>query len=354
MSMIPCEYIWLDGSQGLRSKTRMLPPLIRGMAAEDLPTWQYDGSSTGQAAMATSDVLLCPVALFQDPFISSGVWILCEGLDKDGEALVSNTRARARKVFELAESGDHPHQLKTQFGFEQEFFIIDSSGKEEADPIEDGQAYCGVGYPNVKHRGYMEAVQARALQMGLAITGKNLEVAPNQYEFQVFHQGLSACDQLIMLRYLMLRQGEISKVRISLHPKPLEGENGSGCHTNVSTKETRGEGGLAKIHQILERGVKPRHEEFMRISGEGNSERMTGTCETSDPKTFTWAESHRGCSVRIPLSVVSAGKGYFEDRRPASNMDPYLVASHLVQCILASDIQTEELSEPTIKTQEDE
>jgi glutamine synthetase len=34
----------------------------------ELPIWNFDGSSTGQAEGSNSDVYLYPVALYRDPF----------------------------------------------------------------------------------------------------------------------------------------------------------------------------------------------------------------------------------------------------------------------------------------------
>ena len=42
---------------------------------------------------------------------------------------------------------------------------------------------------------------------------------------------------------------------------------------------------------------------------------------------------NRGASVRVGYETIANGCGYFEDRRPASNMDPYLVTSKLVYTI---------------------
>ena len=44
---------------------------------------------------------------------------------------------------------------------------------------------------------------------------------------------------------------------------------------------------------------------------------------------FTSGVAHRGASVRIPLNTEYNGKGYYEDRRPASNMDPYVVCASI-------------------------
>lgn len=41
--------------------------------------------------------------------------------------------------------------------------------------------------------------------------------------------------------------------------------------------------------------------------------------------------------MRIPIQAQEDGCGYFEDRRPASNIDPYLVTAALVDiCVLES------------------
>lgn len=48
---------------------------------------------------------------------------------------------------------------------------------------------------------------------------------------------------------------------------------------------------------------------------------------------FTWGVADRSAAVRIPRHVADVGRGYFEDRRPASNCDPYDVAKRMVETI---------------------
>lgn len=84
----------------------------------------------------------------------------------------------------------------------------------------------------------------------------------------------------------------------------------------------------------------------MEAYGEDNKKRLTGIHETSSFKDFSYGTGNRAASFRIPTSVTAAnGKGYIEDRRPASNIDPYVVASLIVDtaCIEKS------LAEPMIK-----
>ena len=39
--------------------------------------------------------------------------------------------------------------------------------------------------------------------------------------------------------------------------------------------------------------------------------------------------ANRGASIRIPRDAEREKKGYFEDRRPAANADPYVVTGKI-------------------------
>ena len=41
--------------------------------------------------------------------------------------------------------------------------------------------------------------------------------------------------------------------------------------------------------------------------------------------TFLYGVANRGASIRIPRDAEKDKCGYFEDRRPAANADPYVV-----------------------------
>ena len=80
------------------------------------------------------------------------------------------------------------------------------------------------------------------------------------------------------------------------------------------------------------------HSEHMEIYGEGNEERMTGSCETSDYNNFSWGMGTRNTSVRVPRQVNEDECGYLEDRRPAANIDPYLVTSKIFGTTVLSTV----------------
>lgn len=66
----------------------------------------------------------------------------------------------------------------------------------------------------------------------------------------------------------------------------------------------------------------------MEVYGEDNNKRLTGIHETSSFDKFSYGTGNRAASFRIPTQVRNQnGMGYVEDRRPASNICPYLVSS---------------------------
>ncbi|CRK26474.1 hypothetical protein BN1708_004203 [Verticillium longisporum] len=160
---IIAEYIWIDADGETRSKARTLAE--KEYAVDDLPTWNFDGSSTGQAPGDNSDVYLKPVAVFADPFRGS---------------------------------------------------------------------------PNILH--------------------------------------------------------------IEAAIKKLEG----------------------------------RHLEHIAVYGEGNEKRLTGRHETGSIDQFSYGVATRGASIRIPRECAAKGFGYFEDRRPASNADPYRITGIMMETIYGS------------------
>ncbi|KAI7534725.1 hypothetical protein KC331_g12408 [Hortaea werneckii] len=76
-----------------------------------------------------------------------------------------------------------------------------------------------------------------------------------------------------------------------------------------------------------------RHAEHMKVYGEGNEARMTGRHETASYDKFSWGVANRGASVRVNRACAEEGKGYFEDRRPASNADPYQITGMIVETL---------------------
>ena len=314
------EYIWLDGytpEPNIRSKTKIYNSESEPKL-EDLPIWSFDGSSTKQAEGNYSDCMLKPVKMIKDPQRKSAYLVLCEVLNPDLTPHCSNHRSQLK---------DNPNMW---VGFEQEYFIYEGDlplGHTKGGMKPQGEYYCGIGNGNVSGRNIVEHHLDVCLSAGLNITGINAEVVLGQWEYQVMGKGTyEACDQLILCRFLLERLAETYKVKIELHPKPLDGDwNGSGLHTNFSTKYMREVGGKPYFDMLFI-AMEQNHSKHIENYGSDNQMRLTGKHETQSIDKFSWGISDRGSSIRVPQATVNNGwKGYVEDRRPASNGDPYRI-----------------------------
>jgi glutamine synthetase len=334
---IICEYVWLGGNSELRSKTRVIDIncIVQNNIKDNLsiiPHWNYDGSSTEQAFGSNSEIVLKPCALYKCPIRRNdySYLVLCDTYDTENNPLINNHRINANKIFDK-----YPTQ-EPWYGIEQEFFMIDNDTNSflEIQNLDQlGLHYCGVGL-NAKSRLIIEAHLDACLYSGLHISGINAEVALGQWEYQIGPvEGIHAGDELWISRYIIQRIAEAHNVTIDFEPKPVKGAvNGSGCHTNFSTKSMRSENGLDVINSALTK-LEPKHKEHMAIYGNNNKERMTGECETSSYDKFSVGIGSRGSSIRIPTDTLKNKCGYFEDRRPGSNMDPYLVTGKIMETI---------------------
>ena len=331
------EYIWLDGyapTQSLRSKTLIAKKF--GGTLEECPVWSFDGSSTEQAAGNDSDCLLKPVAIFPDPDRKNGYLVMAEVLNADGTPHISNGRAT------IDDDDDD-----FWFGFEQEYFLWDTDTNRppgfppQGYPGPQGPYYCSVGAKNTYGRLCVDEHLDACLTAGINVEGINAEVASGQWEFQVFAKGAKrAGDETWVARYLLERTGENYNYAIEWHPKPLGDTdwNGSGMHANFSNGLMRTSGKEETFNKICEAFKKqiPRH---IEVYGAYNDLRLTGAHETERLDSFSYGLSDRGASIRIPVGTKDAGwKGRLEDRRPASNADPYKVASAIIKTVKESGI----------------
>ena len=335
------EYVWLGGTGwDFRSKGKVLNTPIKDHT--QLPIWNYDGSSTGQAPGHDSEVNIRPIKVVPDPFRGGHHKIaLCEAYLPDGRPSESNFRATALKVFE------DPEVKKEDiwFGIEQEYIMMREKHDGALKPIAwkenciqkaQGQFYCGVGYGNALYREVAEEHLKVCLDAGLDMAGINAEVFPGQWEYQVgICKGIDVADQLWLSRYFLYRVCEKHEIIPSFEPKPLKGDwNGSGCHTNISINSTRdAKDKIGAISKFLDQQGKY-HKEDLKFYGEHNDERLTGLHETASMDKFTWSVGGRHTSIRIPYSTEKGETGYFEDRRPAGNMDPYLTCARIADSLL--------------------
>jgi glutamine synthetase len=323
------EYIWIGGKGELRSKTKVIHKFLP-FGISYIPEWNYDGSSTWQAdSNSDTEIILKPCLIVKDPIrkVDNVICylVLCDTYDSNGNPTPTNHRYLANKTFEKGE------EFEPWFGLEQEYFMDIRGGASGQTP---GFHYCGISDDNLERKIAEEHMLA-CIESELQISGINSEVSEKQWEFQIGPcEGIQAGDHLIIARYLLERIAEKYDVRINYHPKPDKNINGSGCHINFSTYSTRSsritseDVGIIEIYRCI-KCLSEKHEELIKVYGNNNDLRLTGFHETSSYDKFSWGIGTRNTSVRIPNQVVRDNRGYFEDRRPAANIDPYLATSNL-------------------------
>lgn len=342
MPVFPVNYVWLGGNNEFRYKTRTLflddtknskdravrcsedtedtedTEDSRMITLDDIPIWNYDGSSTGQASSdGDTEITLKPVFLSKDVAI-------CATYYSDGRPLPNNYYEYAQSIF-----SQKPEE-EPWFGLEQEYFIMNPNTKMPvgmADHLtKQGQFYCGVGSQNSYGRPIAAQHYLLCLEHKLKISGMNQEVAVGQWEFQIGPAvGIEAAHHMMVARFLLESIAESYGTYISYEPKPFPNWNGSGCHLNFSTKNMRDPGGLEYILTAIQK-LEATHAEHIASYGD-NKLRLTGHHETSSIDKFTWGVGTRNTSIRIGNATNTDGCGYFEDRRPAADIDPYLVTA---------------------------
>jgi len=330
-------YVWIDGTdEHVRAKTKTVSFVPK--TASELPIWNFDGSSTGQAEGSNADVYLLPVQLYKDPFRGGdNKLVMCETIRYNRNPTESNHRHSCKMVMDMVQ------ELQPWFGIEQEYTLLDGFDQNKplgwptgGFPGPQGPYYCGVGANRVFGRDVVEAHYKACLYAGVNIAGENAEVMPAQWEFQVGPcEGVTIGDDLWMARFLLHRVAEDFHIGVTFDPKPIPGDwNGAGAHTNFSTKAMREKGGLEEIEKAIELLSKNHAKHITKYDprgGRDNERRLTGRHETSNINTFSAGVANRGASVRIPRQVADDGFGYFEDRRPSSNCDPYVVSEAIVR-----------------------
>lgn len=348
--IINAEYLWLDTNTHIRSKTRIIyntNPKISDLYDPTLyPNWNFDGSSTGQSKSIQTEILLKPIKCVKHPMSENNnyignningslichILVLCECYDPEtNQPHETNTRNTATKLFQSEKS----QNSEIWFGIEQEFFFFEKSTKKPIDwenRYQQGEYYCGNNRSTNIERQIMDEFLERSISVGINVSGYNQEVAHAQWEYQIGPlPGIEAADQMIIAKFILFRICEKYDLYTSFHPKPIGGEwNGSGCHINISTKQTRNDTDLIEINRIIA-NIGEDHPNWVgKYDGTNNHLRLCGKYETSDPSLFTFGVGTRHTSIRIPNQVANEGRGYFEDRRPGASIDYYLTTSKYV------------------------
>ena len=151
-------------------------------------------------------------------------------------------------------------------GWEQEYFLVDKAlYNARPDLSQSGRALLGAApakgqqlddnyFGSIPPRvmSFMQDFECEAHKLGIPVTTRHNEVAPNQFEVApVFEEANLANDHNLLLMELLETVAQRHDFRVLMHEKPFAGLNGSGKHNNWSLGTNTGV-------NLLKPGTKPK------------------------------------------------------------------------------------------------
>ena len=170
-------------------------------------------------------------------------------------------------------------------------------------------------------------------EMGYTIEASHHEVAKGQHEIDFqFGDVMTTADRVMTFKHVVKTYATKHGLHATFMPKPVEGINGSGMHTNMSLYDLKtgenifddpnGELGLSEKAYNFIAGIMEHIQGMAVVSNPtvNSYKRLVPGYEA--PSYLVWSTSNRSCLVRIP---AARGKGTrVELRCPDPTCNPYL------------------------------
>ncbi|WP_312822525.1 glutamine synthetase III [Epilithonimonas sp.] len=147
-------------------------------------------------------------------------------------------------------------KVSPTLGWEQEYFLVDTAlYQSRPDLVMTGKTLLGhspakgqqlddhyFGSIPTRVMNYMKELEIECMKLGIPVTTRHNEVAPNQFELApMFEEANVAVDHNSLLMDIMARIAHKHHFSILFHEKPFAGVNGSGKHNNWSLGTDTGE-----------------------------------------------------------------------------------------------------------------
>ena len=227
---------------------------------------------------------------------------------------------------------------KFNVGVEPEFFLfkLDEHGKPTMEFSDLG------GYFDLAPIDGSEDVRRDIVleleKMNFEMEVSHHEVAYGQHEINFhFDNALEACDNIQTFKILVKNVARRHGYHATFMPKPVQGINGSGMHTNCSISDVEGnnlfydpntENQLSQTALRFIAGVMKHAQEFALLTNPtvNSYKRLVPGYEA--PCYISWSDANRSTMIRIPAARGKATRVEVRSVDPSAN--PYLAMSALL------------------------
>ena len=316
----------------------------------------FDGSSIrGFSRQAESDLRLgidwpSLYWLPADVFGPGKVLAFGEVQSQDGKPYGADIRARLKAYGDkLAKSETVLHASN-----EIEGFVFKGRDAERRYPETGAFEFISTG-------GYYHALPGDALRqfidraaevqraLGFSNEKDHPEVAPSQFEMNyTYPEACAAADQVQLYKLVARQVAAQMDLSVSFLPKPVQGVNGNGMHTNMSVSkkgknafyDQRGQDGLSKLAwSFINRILANANDICLILNSSVNSYRRLDP-HFEAPNQIKVSPSDRGSMIRIPIGNEKSART--EVRSIAPDANPYLAIYALFRTGLEGPMGEEE------------
>ncbi len=317
------------------------------LGAEDNLT--FDGSSIrGFTAQKESDLRLkIDWRTFRfapsDLFGRGKVLLFANVCDKDGSLYDSDFRAKlATLCEELAAKGVTVNIAPEIEGFLFKGFKAEQVFDEKTgfELVTSSGYYCSL--PQDVLRKFIDKFAEVQRSMGFENEKDHPEVAPAQFELNFkYTPALDTADQIQLYKLLARQVASTMGLTASFLPKPVQGINGSGMHTNISLSkegknlfyDAKGKHMLSETAHRFATGILYYgHDLCLTINSSVNAYRRLDPAYEA-PNEIKMSATDRGSMIRIPIGNERSAR--IEVRTVAPDANPYVAYYTLIQCGLA-------------------
>lgn len=193
-------------------------------------------------------------------------------------------------------------------------------------------------------RSFIDTTAEAMRAMGFQNEKDHPEVAPSQFEINFsYTDALRACDQILLYKLLCRQIAHTMGMTASFLPKPVQGLNGNGMHTNFSLAKNGknimydknspvrlSKTALDLVEKILNRAP----EISLILNSSVNSYRRLDP-NYEAPNQIKFSANDRGSMIRIPFANEKTAR--VEIRSVAPDSNPYLLMYMVIKTAVEDD-----------------